>query len=619
MLGLCIGITLIALGVMAYLVKSKVDRFNEDALTEIKGRKSEMLYEEYRPGFPAEYEFEDLVQGKIPKEVMEKEYMISFYRTFASDSSYKTWFDVGISAVLVSPENEVISYPDEFLWVNDLDLGDCYIPIEEETAREIRNYLQNFVAKDSTYKKQQYIITTDFEFLAVGSELARTRKYQYKNMAFPSKLVLINDDTKEEKTFDIRYDKTPIPGKTEPFAVDSRTKVSVREIVEQLKKEYETVDDELILEMMKENETLLKKQVAGMVISSTCYCLVSGNERIKELKQEAKDTLLSFLKEHKITDPMPAGDQELVLNKLNCWNPGFFTSTYIDKAEMYFDDEGKLPYYVVCFVTHPFRHAVKDLGRTFLGIGAIWLTVIVVLFLLITYIRRKQEGYEKSRVAMTRAVAHELKTPLAVTKSYVDNWADIDDKTREKYSAEMTEQIDYVNKLVGDLLELSRMEAKAKKLNREEVNLAELNDVVLRQLSSLLKGKEVNVTTSPSPEDLVVNADLGMIRTVIANLVNNAIRHGDKKIDIDISGKKYAVRYQIKNDGTPIPADKIDLVWDAFYTADEARTKGGDTAGAASGGGTGLGLAITKQILVLHGAKYGCSSDETGTTFHFTL
>ncbi|MBP5463001.1 MAG: HAMP domain-containing histidine kinase, partial [Lachnospiraceae bacterium] len=126
----------------------------------------------------------------------------------------------------------------------------------------------------------------------------------------------------------------------------------------------------------------------------------------------------------------------------------------------------------------------------------------------------------------------------------------------------MSEQIDYVNGLVGDLLERSRMEMKAKELNREPVNLGELNDMVLGKLSALTADREVTVNKPDDTESLTVQADLGMMRTVLMNLITNAIRYGEKKIVIDISKKRDAVRYQITNDGTPIPADQLDLIWD---------------------------------------------------------
>ena len=282
-------------------------------------------------------------------------------------------------------------------------------------------------------------------------------------------------------------------------------------------------------------------------------------------------------------------------------------------------------YYAFAYIFHPLANAVEELAGVYIAVLCILAFALAVLILLVRSLRKNQERYERSRLAMTRAVAHELKTPLAVTKTYVENWSDIDESRREEYQKDMTEQIDYVNGLVGDLLELSRMEMKAKKLNREPVNLAELNDLVLGKLSALTADREITVNKPDDTESLTVQADLGMMRTVLMNLITNAIRYGEKTVVIDISKKRDAVRYQITNDGTPIPADQLDLIWDEFYMVDPSREdkdSGSAREGTVSGTvreGSGLGLAITRRILELHGAKYGCTSDEKGTVVYFEL
>ena len=303
---------------------------------------------------------------------------------------------------------------------------------------------------------------------------------------------------------------------------------------------------------------------------------------------------------------------------------GLGTSYIIEMADRIPFDEHPT-YYAFAYVTHPLREAMRELVSSYLTIFFVLIVAIVVLACLVYSLRENQERFERSRLAMTRAVAHELKTPLAVTKNYVENWEDIPEENRPEYRDNMVAQIDYVNGLVGDLLELSRMEAKAREPALEPVNLAELNEVVLRQLSSLTGNFEIIVNTPEDPESVTVQADLGMMRTVLMNLVTNAIRYGDKNIVIDISKKRDTVRYQIMNDGEPIPEEQVELIWDAFYTTKGSRSGRNRTGSGDAGGkglakdGTGLGLAITRQILELHDARYGCTSDAKGTTVWFEL
>jgi|GEM_PF-2668846 Signal transduction histidine kinase len=323
----------------------------------------------------------------------------------------------------------------------------------------------------------------------------------------------------------------------------------------------------------------------------------------EKMQEEAAELLVSRLK--------AAGAPILTDNYE--FSMGLRTSYVLRRSAF---DHGE-SFYVYAYVTHPLRRAMGVMVGTYVTVLFVLVVFVVTLLVLVQLLRDNQERYERSRLAMTRAVAHELKTPLAVAKSYAENWEDIPEESRETYRRDMLSQIDYVNGLVADLLELARMEAKAKEPSREPVNIAELNDVVLGQVSALTADREITVNKPEDTESLTVQADLKMMRTVLMNLVTNAVRYGEKTITIDISRKRDRVRYRITNDGTPIPPQQLEMIWDAFYMGDASRT--GDGKSGLAKDGTGLGLAITKQILELHGAEYGCTSDDKGTTVWFEL
>lgn len=301
---------------------------------------------------------------------------------------------------------------------------------------------------------------------------------------------------------------------------------------------------------------------------------------------------------------------------------GFFTSRLYRRGEPISPEYGGyVPEYLAVYVYHPFAIAWEHLRRGLLTVAAVWVAAIGLICLLVTLLYKRQENYEMSRFSMTKAVAHELKTPFAVTKNYAENWEYFDEEQQKNCRADMLAQIEYMDRILGDLLELSRMESNAKKLNPEPVNLVELNDVVMRQLKPVTGDKTITLHGAGDPDPFTVNADLGMIRTVLTNLLSNAIRYGQSRIDITFIRKRKGVRYEIQNDGTPIPKEKLKLIWDEFYRVDEARSKDSafDKPGSAAKEGTGLGLAITRRILKLHHAKYGCTSGEEGTTFFFEL
>ena len=296
------------------------------------------------------------------------------------------------------------------------------------------------------------------------------------------------------------------------------------------------------------------------------------------------------------------------------WDPGLFTSRWYTTSSVGYDTSGWMPNYFLCYEVSPLSTALHQTKTSLIALCAIWAAVIAIILLLVQLLQKRHEKFEKSRVTLTRAAAHELKTPLAVLKTYAENWNDLSESDRADCAKDMESRIDYVNGLVGNILELSRLESDAKEMHPETIALPELNAAVLSQLSAISEGKNISVNAPANAADASVTGDLSMLRTVITNLVTNAVRYGDRKIVIDIAKKKDAVRYQITNDGAPIPASKLPHIWDAFYSADESRAKSGKDCT-----GTGLGLAITKQILELHKAKYGCTSDESGTTFYFEM
>ena len=298
------------------------------------------------------------------------------------------------------------------------------------------------------------------------------------------------------------------------------------------------------------------------------------------------------------------------------WDAGLFTSRWYTTSSIGYETNGWIPNLVLCYEIHPLKTAWEQSKTSVIALFVIWAGVLAAVLLLVKLLQKRHEQFERSRVTLTRAAAHELKTPLAVLRTYAENWNILGESERAACAKDMVSRIDHVNSLVGNILELSRLESDAKEMHPEMIALPELNSVVLSQLSVISGGKEISVNAPENAEDAVVKGDLSMIRTVLLNLVTNAIRYGDRKIAIDISKKKDAVRYQITNDGAPIPADKLPHIWDAFYCADESRSK--DTK-SNCGNGTGLGLAVTKQILEIHKARFGCESGADGTVFWFEM
>ena len=263
------------------------------------------------------------------------------------------------------------------------------------------------------------------------------------------------------------------------------------------------------------------------------------------------------------------------------------------------------------YVTHPVRVAMSKLWVQYIILAYIGGAVCTIYYWLNKSMQKKIKKYERSRTAITRFAAHELKTPLAVIRIHAVSLAEEEnDPDIQKIKLDgIVKQADTATVLVEDLLELSRLEAAAKTPSPEIVDLTQLTHVLLRQIEPLTKDRQVTVT-APDGECLI-SADLSMMRTVLMNFLTNAVRYSRSFITVTVSREKKNIRWTVSNDGTTIPEEDLDHVWDAFYTVDESHSK--------KNGGTGLGLTITKQLLDLHKAKYGCTSNPAETTFFFMM
>ena len=276
----------------------------------------------------------------------------------------------------------------------------------------------------------------------------------------------------------------------------------------------------------------------------------------------------------------------------------------------YLSKEYTLPF---VFVFHPVSMAMEELAGMYFLIGVFGVMVILFMWFTINKVYQQQLAYENNRRKLTRGIAHELKTPLAITKGYVDNWVYMDEENRSKAASVMVGEIDYMNRMVTDLLELSRLEAKAKELHVESVDVVALTQSVLKRMQDSIKGRELEVRMSENahPEIFLVTADLEMMRSVLVNYISNAVKYAEKNIHITFLQRGSRVRFEIENDGKAIEKDRLDKVWDEFYKGERT-----DNTHMES---SGLGLAIAKNILLLHEAKYGCNSQAGKTVFWFEM
>lgn len=229
--------------------------------------------------------------------------------------------------------------------------------------------------------------------------------------------------------------------------------------------------------------------------------------------------------------------------------------------------------------------------------------------------RQKLENMQMDFVAN---VSHELKTPITTIKSYTETLLDGGVEDRELATSFLTiveTEADRMNRLVKDLLQLSRLDYKQEKLFQKESNIVSLlkSVVTKMELTAKSKNQHLNLIFNPDQQIMVV-IDKDRIEQVLLNVLSNAIKYTQEggRVDIDAVTENKEVRIAISDNGIGIAQSEIPRVFERFYRVDKARSR--------AMGGTGLGLAISKQIVEAHRGTLVLESQEgKGTRAIITL
>ena len=201
-------------------------------------------------------------------------------------------------------------------------------------------------------------------------------------------------------------------------------------------------------------------------------------------------------------------------------------------------------------------------------------------------------------------VSHELRTPISYVKGYSEALKTGLVKTsqeQERYLALIHREASRMERLVGDLLDLSRFDSEDFRLELRPLPLAQLVEDCLEKYSPTLQQKGLLLNSDLDP-DIIVNADEGRIEQVIQNIVDNAINYTEQgRINVLLVKHEKGCILSIKDTGIGIPREDIQRVTQRFFRVNKARTR--------SDGGTGLGLAISNKLIQLHGGTLEIESD----------
>ena len=234
--------------------------------------------------------------------------------------------------------------------------------------------------------------------------------------------------------------------------------------------------------------------------------------------------------------------------------------------------------------------------------------------------RRDEESMRRDFVAN---VSHELKTPLTAVRGFIETLqgpARDDVRARARFLGLMAQEVARMNRLVSDLLVLSRLEGSARRRPTEAVDLASVLGEAVETISagSEVDGVEIVVD---APGDAQVPGDRDQLIQVATNLVENAVKYGNRpgtvtvavtRLERDPVLRQAAWVVAVADDGPGIPAEHLPRLTERFYRVDTHRSR--------ERGGTGLGLAIVKHIVNRHRGRLRIDSRVgQGTTVRVTL
>lgn len=227
----------------------------------------------------------------------------------------------------------------------------------------------------------------------------------------------------------------------------------------------------------------------------------------------------------------------------------------------------------------------------------------------------RERVLEKMRKEFVAAVSHELKTPISLIGGYTEGLKDgvFQGDEKDYYLDVILDESRKMGNLVSDMLDLSQLESGNFKLIKEEFNIDELISSTLKKFSTLINEKNIELQLNLIHK-IRVNADWTRIEQVITNFITNAIRHTQDNgfIKVAMEEKENSeVMIYVENSGGHIPDEEIDKIWENFYKIDKSRNR--------KLGGTGIGLAIVKNILMLHGYKYGVENTDNGVRFYLVV
>jgi signal transduction histidine kinase len=227
---------------------------------------------------------------------------------------------------------------------------------------------------------------------------------------------------------------------------------------------------------------------------------------------------------------------------------------------------------------------------------------------------------DRARRQLLADVSHELMTPLSAIRGYVETLGmpsvPLDETTRRRYLGIVEQETHKLEAIIGDLLDLARVEGGGDTLRLEAVSVADLFTRVSDRHVPVMHDRGVVLHQEIAPGTPDIRGDAARLEQALQNLAANAIRHTPPggRVVLQASRAEKGVRIVVRDTGPGIPPEHLPRVFDRFYKVDAAR------AGTAVPSGSGLGLSIVRAIVERHGGTVtAANAPEGGAAFELVL
>jgi signal transduction histidine kinase len=234
---------------------------------------------------------------------------------------------------------------------------------------------------------------------------------------------------------------------------------------------------------------------------------------------------------------------------------------------------------------------------------------------------------DRVRRQLLADVSHELTTPVTAMRGYLETLTmpemKLDQTTRARYLAIISDETARLERIIGDLLDLARLEGGGGTFSVENVAVTQLFDRVAARHERACNAGHILMTASIEPGAEIVRGDRDRLEQALQNLAGNAMRYAPSGSDIRLIARPdgRSVVIAVEDDGPGIPAEHLPHIFDRFYKAESSRAldqmDGERRAGMSNG--SGLGLSIVKAIIERHGGHISAESRPGRTIFQFAI